>query len=165
MTTDFDSGTPSLSDSSMDNTVKPECGDMRESAPSTSKGDDGSVTRDQTDVKTKIAYGLYGVGILLSFISFVGFVFALFVRGNAKPHDRGHLDMLVRTGWIGTLIFLVGFVVIMLLSVATKIEPMTGAIILFYAMAWTSLRVISGGLLALQNKPVTKTMWFGMFVL
>jgi len=101
----------------------------------------------------KIIYGLYAAGFIFGLTAVAGVIFAYISRGEDDVLDS-HLNFQIETFWFGLMAIVIG-VVLTFVGI--------GFIILLAWFVWAVLRVISGLILVLDNKPVTEVLYLRSF--
>ncbi len=113
---------------------------------------DQSTSYNTALMPPKIIYGLYAVGYFIGITSLAGIIYAYLSRGNNSVADT-HLTFQIRTFWISLAIALAGFI--------TAIIGV-GFIIFIFLLVWGLARIISGFLLAIEEKPIQGTRFLGV---
>jgi uncharacterized membrane protein len=90
-------------------------------------------------------YVLYGLGYFTGVSALVGVIIAHMKVDEADPMLRSHYQFQIRTFWIGLLYLTVGTVLCMVLI---------GIPILVWWFVWSLIRIIKGGLLLTEYKPI-----------
>ncbi|WP_111559356.1 DUF4870 family protein [Paracoccus sediminilitoris] len=111
---------------------------------------DTRTTNDLTPAK--IIYGLYAVGYLVALTTLAGVVYAYLSRGQNAVLDT-HLQFQIRTFWISLLLAVIGMVTMMI---------GIGFLVWAFLAVWGLIRVVSGFLLANDDKPITGTKYWGV---
>lgn len=110
--------------------------------------------RSHEDVfPARLIYALYVIGLVVLFTSIGGLIYAYLSRGKNAMLDT-HLTHQIRTFWI--------FFGLNCLGLLTIIVMGLGFLILFFSLVWFLARVVSGFMLANDNKPITGTKNLGM---
>ena len=99
-------------------------------------------------------YALYVLGYFTVITAVIGVVIAHAMADDADPVAQSHFRFQIRTFWIGLLFNVIGFPLCLVLI---------GLPILACWVAWSLARIVKGGLLALENKPIAnpKSWLFG----
>jgi uncharacterized membrane protein len=96
-------------------------------------------------------YVLYGVGYFTGISALIGVIIAHIKVDDADPVLRSHFRFQIRTFWIG------------LLSLAISIPRcmvLIGFPLLVWWFVWSMIRIVKGGLLLVEYKPVVNpTSW------
>jgi uncharacterized membrane protein len=109
-----------------------------------------ATTPAATLMPAKIVYALFALAILIPGLpALIGVIIAYVSRGKDATADS-HLDFQIRTFWITFLLMVLSFV-----AAATMIGVIIAVPCAIFAMVWALVRVITGGLLALNGQPVT----------
>jgi uncharacterized membrane protein len=90
-------------------------------------------------------YVLYGVGYFTGISALAGVIIAHVKIDEADQVLRSHYRFQIRTFWIGLLYIVIGIA----LSVV-----LIGLPILAWWFIWSLVRIIKGGLLLIENKPI-----------
>lgn len=102
----------------------------------------------------RLIYALYVIGLLCVLTTTIGgLIYAYLSRGKNAILDT-HLTHQIRTFWISLGLNCLGFLTIAFIGL--------GLLILFFSLVWFLGRVVSGFMLANDNKPITGTKNFGM---
>jgi len=111
------------------------------------------VSRPEDDLMpAKVIYGLYAVGYFTAITSVAGIIYAYLSRGKSADLDS-HLRFQIRTFWISLLLAFLGMLTMMI---------GIGFLIWAFLTVWGLTRVISGFLLANENRPVSGTKYWGI---
>lgn len=98
-----------------------------------------------------VVYVLYGVGYFTGISALVGVIIAHVKVDDADPMLASHCRFQIRTFWIGLVYFVVGAALSMVLI---------GIPILIWWFVWSLVRIVKGGLLAIEYKPIANpTSW------
>jgi uncharacterized membrane protein len=99
-------------------------------------------------------YVLYGLGYFTGITALVGVIVAHVKVDEADPLLRSHYRFQIRTFWMGLLHLTIGF----LLSIV-----LIGIPILLWWFVWSMIRIVKGGLLLVEHKPIANpdTCLFG----
>lgn len=92
-----------------------------------------------------LVYVLYGVGYFTGISALVGVIIAHVKVDEADPMLRSHYQFQIRTFWIGLLYFAIGALLSMVLI---------GIPVLIWWFVWTLVRIVKGGLLLMEYKPI-----------
>jgi len=92
-----------------------------------------------------VVYVLYGVGYFTGISALAGVIIAHVKVDDADPMLRSHYRFQIRTFWIGLLYVAIGIA----LSVV-----LIGIPILALWFIWSLVRVVKGGLLLIENRPI-----------
>ena len=96
-------------------------------------------------------YLLYGVGYCTGISALIGAIIAHMKADDADPLLRSHYRFQIRTFWIGLLYLAIGFPLCLVLI---------GLPILVWWFIWSVIRIVKGGLLLMEYKPVANpTSW------
>jgi uncharacterized membrane protein len=90
-------------------------------------------------------YLLYIAGYFCVIPTLIGVVMAHVKVGEADPVAASHFRFQIRTFWIGVLYFAIG---------APLCLVLIGFPILIWSFVWSLVRIVKGGLLILENKPI-----------
>jgi uncharacterized membrane protein len=90
-------------------------------------------------------YLLYGAGYFTVISALVGVVIAYVKVDDADPVMASHFRFQIRTFWIGLLYNAIGIPLSLVLI---------GIPILAWWLVWSLVRIVKGGLLAAEHKPV-----------
>jgi uncharacterized membrane protein len=90
-------------------------------------------------------YVLYGLGYFTGITALMGVIIAHVKVDDAEEVLWSHYRFQIRTFWIGLLYLSVGF----LLSVV-----LIGLPILLWWFVWSLIRIVKGGLLLIEHKPI-----------
>ncbi|MEO0342683.1 MAG: hypothetical protein AAF198_04525 [Pseudomonadota bacterium] len=101
----------------------------------------------------KIIYGLYGAGFIIGLTAIAGVIFAYISRGKNDVHDT-HLDYQIQTFWVGLVAIVIG-IALSFIGI--------GFLILLAWFIWAVLRIVSGLILVLDNKPITEVKYLSSF--
>lgn len=104
-------------------------------------------------LNAKIIYGLFALGYFTAITSIAGLIYAYVARGNHAGLDT-HLTYLIHTFWITLVVAIIGFV---LAYVGI------GFLILLGLFIWSLIRLISGFVVCVDNKPISKVVAMGAF--
>ena len=92
-----------------------------------------------------VVYALYFVGYFTGISALVGVIIAYVKVDDADPVLRSHYRFQIRTFWIG----------LMYLAIALPLSlVLIGLPILLWWFVWSAIRIVKGGLLVIENKPV-----------
>ena len=99
-------------------------------------------------------YVLYGVGYFTGVSALIGVVIAYMKVDDADPVTRSHYRFQIRTFWIGLVYLAIGFLLFIVLI---------GIPLLFWWFVWSVVRIVKGGLLLVEHKPIAnpKSWLFG----
>ena len=99
-------------------------------------------------------YALYVLGYFTVVTTVIGVIIAHAMVNDADPVSQSHFRFQIRTFWIGLLYNVVGLPLCLVLI---------GFPILIWWFAWSAVRIVRGGLLILENKPIAnpKSWLFG----
>jgi len=97
------------------------------------------------DTLATVVYLLYFVGYFTGFSALVGVIIAHLKDNDADPMLRSHYQFQIRTFWIGLMYLVIGFALSIVLI---------GIPVLIWWFVWSLVRIIKGGLLLIENKPV-----------
>jgi uncharacterized membrane protein len=99
-------------------------------------------------------YVLYGLGYFFLIPALIGVVIAYVKVDDADPVTQSHFRFQIRTFWIGLLYNVIGFPLCLVLI---------GFPIMVWWFVWSVIRIVKGGLLILENKPIAnpKSWLFG----
>jgi len=92
-----------------------------------------------------VVYALYGIGYFTGITALIGVIIAHVKVDDADPVVRSHYQFQIRTFWIGLLYLAIGVV----LSVV-----LIGVPILVWWFVWSLVRIIKGGLLLMEDRPI-----------
>ena len=101
----------------------------------------------------KIIYGLYGAGFVFGLTAIAGVIFAYVSRGEDEVLDT-HLQYQIDMFWVGLVAIVVG-VVLAFVGI--------GFLILLAWFVWAVLRIVSGLILILEDKPITEVKYLYSF--
>jgi uncharacterized membrane protein len=90
-------------------------------------------------------YALYVLGYFTVVTALIGVVIAYVKIEDADPVTQSHFRFQVRTFWIGLLYNVIGLPLCLLLI---------GFPIMAWWFVWSIVRIVRGGLLILENKPI-----------
>jgi uncharacterized membrane protein len=90
-------------------------------------------------------YVLFGLGYFTGITALIGVIIAHVMVDDADPVLRSHYRFQIRTFWIGLLFLVIGVV----LSVV-----LIGIPILLWWFIWSLIRIIKGGLLLVEHRPI-----------
>jgi uncharacterized membrane protein len=90
-------------------------------------------------------YVLYGVGYFTVISALIGVIIAYVKVDDADPVQQSHFRFQVRTFWIGLLYVAIGTPLCLVLI---------GFPILGWWLIWSLIRIVKGGLLVIENKPI-----------
>jgi|SRR5437660_4227387 len=90
-------------------------------------------------------YVLYGLGYFTVVTALIGVVIAYVKVDDADPVTQSHFRFQIRTFWIGLLYNVIGIPLCLVLI---------GIPILAWWLVWSVVRIVKGGLLVLENKPI-----------
>jgi uncharacterized membrane protein len=94
---------------------------------------------------TLAIYVLYGVGYFTGISAMIGVAIAHAKVDDTDAVMRSHFRFQIRTFWIGLLYLVIGF--------ATSIV-LIGFAILAWWFIWSLIRIVKGGLLVTEHKPI-----------
>ena len=97
------------------------------------------------DMLALAVYVLYGLGYFTGITALIGVIIAHVRVDDADPVLRSHYRFQIRTFWIGLLFLVIGVV----LSVV-----LIGIPILLWWFIWSAIRIIRGGLLLVEHRPI-----------
>jgi uncharacterized membrane protein len=92
-----------------------------------------------------LVYVLYGVGYFTGISALVGVIIAHVKIDEADPMLRSHYRFQIRTFWIGLLYLVIG---------VPLCAVLIGVPILFWWFIWSLVRIVKGGLLVAEYKPI-----------
>jgi uncharacterized membrane protein len=96
-------------------------------------------------------YVLYGVSYFTGLSVLIGVIIAHVKIDDADPVLRSHYQFQIRTFWIGLLYCSIGVLLCVVLI---------GIPILVWWFAWSLVRIVKGGLLVIEHKPIVNpTSW------
>ena len=90
-------------------------------------------------------YLLYGLGYFFVIPALIGVVIAHVKVDEADPVMQSHFRFQIRTFWIGLLYAAIGIPLCMVLI---------GFPILVWWFIWSMIRIVKGGLLVIEDKPI-----------
>lgn len=90
-------------------------------------------------------YALYVLGYFTVVTALIGVVIAYVKIEDADPVTQSHFRFQVRTFWIGLLYNVIGLPLCLVLI---------GFPIMAWWFVWSIVRIVKGGLLILENKPI-----------
>lgn len=93
----------------------------------------------------RLVYILYLVSFVVGITSIVGLVFAYMNRSKAAPWLQTHYTFLIRTFWIGVLMFFAALVLSILL---------VGFVLMLAIAVWVIVRCVIGLQKASRNEPI-----------
>jgi uncharacterized membrane protein len=101
-----------------------------------------------------VVYVLYGVGYFTGVSALIGVVIAYTKVDEADTMLRSHYQFQIRTFWIGLAYLAIGFLLSLVLI---------GIPILVWWFIWSIVRIVKGGLLLVEHKPIVnpKSWLFG----
>jgi uncharacterized membrane protein len=99
-------------------------------------------------------YVLYALGYFTVITALIGVVIAYMKVDDADPVTQSHFRFQIRTFWIGLLYNVIGIPLCLVLI---------GFPILVWWFIWSLIRIVKGGLLVAENKPIEnpKSWLFG----
>ena len=92
-----------------------------------------------------VVYVLYGVGYFTGISALIGVIIAHVKIDDADPLLRSHYRFQIRTFWIGLAYLVVGVPLCMVLI---------GFPIFAWWFIWSLIRIVKGGLLLIEHKPI-----------
>jgi uncharacterized membrane protein len=96
-------------------------------------------------------YVLYGVSYFTGITALIGVIIAHVKIDDAEPVLRSHYQFQIRTFWIGLLYCSIGVLLCVVLI---------GIPILVWWFVWSLVRIVKGGLLVIEHKPIVNpTSW------
>jgi uncharacterized membrane protein len=90
-------------------------------------------------------YALYVLGYFTVITAAIGLVIAHAMVDDADPVAQSHFRFQIRTFWIGLLYNVIGLPLCLVLI---------GFPIIAWWFVWSMIRIVKGGLLAAENKPI-----------
>lgn len=110
-----------------------------------------------TEVSTttpKIIYILFLANMVIPFLGIIGVVMAYINKDDAPEWLQSHYQFQIRTFWIGSLFFLLGLVLSLVLI---------GYFLILFTIVWVIIRCVKGmkSLDAIQAHPDPKSWMFG----
>jgi len=90
-------------------------------------------------------YLLYVAGYFFVIPALIGVIIAYVKLDDCDPVSRSHYQFQIRTFWIGLLYNVIGLPLCLVLI---------GIPILAWWLVWSVVRIVKGGLLVLENKPI-----------
>ncbi|WP_417452042.1 DUF4870 family protein [Kordiimonas sp.] len=103
-----------------------------------------NIENDKDRTAAIVVYILYFMGFAAGITAFVGVVIA-HSKATHDPVWRSHFDFQIRTFWLGLATLIVGGVLSLVLI---------GYVILAWWTLWTVIRIIKGGVRAINNQPI-----------
>ena len=115
--------------------------------------ENSSITEDPL-LTVKIIYGLFAGGYLTGGLtSIAGVIFAYVERGKDEMADT-HLNYQIKTFWISLVVGLIG-VITAFIGI--------GFLILLGLAIWGIVRLVSGFILVMDNKPISNVQYLGAY--
>ena len=99
------------------------------------------------DMLALAVYVLYGVGYFTGISALIGVIIAYVKIEDADPLLHSHYRFQIRTFWIGLMYLTIGFVLSIVLI---------GIPILIWWFVWSVIRIVKGGLLLVEHKPIVR---------
>lgn len=93
----------------------------------------------------RLVYILYLVSFVIGVTCIVGLIFAYMNRGKAAPWLQTHYTYLIRTFWIGVVLFFAAFVLAFIL---------VGFVLMLAIAVWVIVRCVIGLQKVSRNEPI-----------